>query len=248
MFRKKRDFRLYGERKSIPRRVFKAIAAILFIFIMYIFISSLFLTSVAAGSVSMEPALSTEDRILVTPLVFGPEVPFIASKLPAIRSPRRGEIVLVRPPYYSISSVGRLLEPVTGFFTGRRIRLDNSAGLDREESLLLRRVVAIPGDTIYLEGFIAYIKPNGGTEFISELDFPIRRYEPSIRPLPDGWTDSLPLAGNVPEIVLGDDEYYLISDNRSVSNDSRYWGPLSAKSIVGKVLLRYWPVRSIGVP
>lgn len=48
-------------------------------------------------------------------------------------------------------------------------------------------------------------------------------------------------AGNI-EFKLKDDEYFVLGDNRSFSFDSRGWGVLKGKEIVGLVRLRLWPL------
>jgi len=47
------------------------------------------------------------------------------------------------------------------------------------------------------------------------------------------------------EITLGEDEYFLLGDNSANSYDSRYWGPLPGKNIVGKLTRIYWPFSRI---
>lgn len=50
------------------------------------------------------------------------------------------------------------------------------------------------------------------------------------------------------EIVLGEDEYFVLGDNREVSQDSRYTsvGNVNRKNITGRVLLRIWPLSVLG--
>ena len=56
--------------------------------------------------------------------------------------------------------------------------------------------------------------------------------------------------------TLGDDEYFVLGDHRSVSVDSRYLpsmmeegpGPVKFKNIAGKVILRIWPLSKFGKP
>ncbi len=48
-------------------------------------------------------------------------------------------------------------------------------------------------------------------------------------------------------IILAQDEYYVLGDNNSASSDSRYWGPVKSKLIIGRAILRLWPPSSLGL-
>ena len=49
------------------------------------------------------------------------------------------------------------------------------------------------------------------------------------------------------EVVLGEGEFYVLGDNTRNSWDSRYWGPVPRKNIVGRVIALYWPPDRIRV-
>ena len=50
------------------------------------------------------------------------------------------------------------------------------------------------------------------------------------------------------KVTLGDDEYFVMGDNREVSLDSRTFGPVPLNSIIGEVLLRFYPFEQFGHP
>jgi signal peptidase I len=49
-------------------------------------------------------------------------------------------------------------------------------------------------------------------------------------------------------ILLGADECFVVSDDRSNTNDSRTWGPIPVKSVTGMLVFRYWPPARLGAP
>jgi len=49
------------------------------------------------------------------------------------------------------------------------------------------------------------------------------------------------------EIVLKDGEYYVLGDNSPHSSDSRIWGPVPQNLLVGRVLIRLWPLNKISL-
>ena len=100
--------------------------------------------------------------------------------------------------------------------------LDNCPG--PEEGDLVKRVIALPGQTIYSSGNSIYV--NG--RLLTEPYLP--RYDP-LGP---------PIASSQHPYRVPPGEFYVLGDNRADSCDSRYWGPLKGSSIIGKVVLTFW--------
>jgi signal peptidase I len=50
------------------------------------------------------------------------------------------------------------------------------------------------------------------------------------------------------KVKLGEDEYYVMGDNRGVSLDSRSFGPVPKDAIIGEVLIRFYPFSALGIP
>jgi signal peptidase I len=49
-------------------------------------------------------------------------------------------------------------------------------------------------------------------------------------------------------IVIPAGGYYMMGDNRGDSDDSRFWGPVAQKRIIGVAFFTYWPISRIGTP
>ena len=95
-----------------------------------------------------------------------------------------------------------------------------------ESDDLVKRVIALPGQTIYSAGGKVYV--NGRQLPESYLPSP----DPLGRPIPNA------SAQHPYRVPAGD--FYVLGDNRAVSCDSRYWGPVQGDTIVGKVVLLLW--------
>lgn len=96
---------------------------------------------------------------------------------------------------------------------------------------LVKRVIGLPGDRVVVGGgkitIYNHTHPNG--------------FDPDAT-LPYGKSTPIPFtAGNI-DLTLGPHQLYVCGDNRTVSEDSRAFGPINADQIVGKLVLRIWPL------
>lgn len=111
----------------------------------------------------------------------------------------------------------------------------------------VKRVIGLPGDTVSCVNDVVYI--NG--KVLDETKYIAPDYRQS---LVDkfGYFNKVPNADNTnvedfEEVKLGDDEYYIMGDNRPYSKDSRYVGPVKKSQIFAKKMLVLLPISDIGV-
>jgi signal peptidase I len=94
----------------------------------------------------------------------------------------------------------------------------------------VKRVIGVPGDTVKIDATNGTVEVDGTV--ITEPYISSPTYLCS-----DG-----SFGGETNTWVLTSDEYFVMGDNRSNSSDSRCWGPVPARDIIGKAALVYWPL------
>jgi signal peptidase I len=137
------------------------------------------------------------------------------------KDPKVGDVVVFHPP---------------------RGSEDNSCGVSRQEAQpcgrprggqrdenFIKRVVAGPGDRIAIQNGLVVL--NGRVQRA--------KY---VRPCEGGAECNFPQPITVPA-----DSYFMMGDNRGQSDDSRFWGPVPKKWIIGGAFATYWPPKRIGV-
>ncbi len=235
----------YRERTKRGRRLRRVALYLIGLFFTYMIATTVFLTSVRQDSNSMLPTVSAGDRLFVSPMLYGPRVRAFSWVLPGVSRPKRGDVVTLRPGYLHEASAGeRLANPLVRFVTVENVRLDDGAAWRSANQI--KRIVAMPGDTIRIERFVAYVRPEGENRFVSEFQLSEREYEITADPLPDGWKGDDPFGDAMPEMTLAEDQYFVLGDHRNQSVDSRHWGVVHERDFHGRVIFRYWPLRSLG--
>jgi signal peptidase I len=167
---------------------------------------------------SMEPTLAIGQRVLVNRIGmdFG--------------EPHVGEIAVFHPPEGA--------EQEECGPTPHVIKLGEapcSAPVPKESSVnFIKRVVAGPGDEIYIKEGHVYRKAAGKTQFVREKDSYIRSCGES------------PECSFPKPIKIPPGHWFMMGDNRGESDDSRFWGPVPTGWIIGQAVATYWPPDRIG--
>jgi signal peptidase I len=184
-------------------------------------------------SSSMEETLLVGDFLILSKLAYGPQIPFTPWRLPGYTSPERNDIAVFRPPH--------------------------DPDLD-----VVKRMVGAPGDTLLMRQKVLFI--NGErvdepyvrhSDFEGDVGHPWMRWQcgdpvalgpdisgayriPAEVPVGAEADECRPTRDNWGPIVVPEEHFFTIGDNRDDSVDSRHWGFLHADRLRGEALIIYY--------
>jgi signal peptidase I len=177
---------------------------------------------------SMLPTLWIGDHLFVNKLVYGARIPLTDWHLPALRAPRRGEVVV-----FAVAVEGDQTYPA-----------DRRRDLPRED--FVKRIIGLPGERIDIVDGVVFVngdpiasqrsgehfRDEAGRELeVQEIAIGDRHFEvlddPQLHPYPETF-------------VVEPGRYFMLGDNRDWSKDSREWGTVRRAEIVGPAFRLYW--------
>ena len=169
---------------------------------------------------SMEPTLAVGQRVLVNRI--GTH----------FSDPHVGEIAVFHPPQHAQQEVcGPLPHTIRPGGAACAEPEPKSSGVN-----FIKRIVAGPGDEIYIRDGHVFRKPAGKSSFKAESDHYIKGCEPGASEC------NFPTPIRIPA-----GHWFMMGDNRGESDDSRFWGPVPTGWIVGGAFATYWPPDRIGL-
>ena len=216
----------YELRMELYHKIFVVTSIIVAFFLVTSLFLHFILFPVLVRSTSMEPGIPADTAIFVTPLV---------------SKPSRGDVVLLKALEAQDRGLHKkFIDLLVGFVSLQHyFPFDNSPAVSGHSCV--RRVFAVPGDTIYMQDYMLYIKPAGASQYLTEYEVIEKEYEARIEAAPAGWDTELGVIGSMEPITLEKNEYFVLCDNRNSGVDSRMWGIISGDTIRGRVLLAYFP-------
>jgi signal peptidase I len=155
---------------------------------------------------SMEPNIHNNERLVVEKVSY------------RFHLPERGDIVVLKPPNWQPLQLDQRI--IAWFCTV--LPLDCARDIPDP---LIKRVIALPGETIEIRDGHVYI--NG--QLLDEPYLQQATY------------------GTLSPRVISPDHVFVMGDNRGASNDSRSFGEVALSSIIGRAWLRYWPAADVGI-
>lgn len=150
---------------------------------------------------SMIPTFKVGDRIFVNKFLYGAKIPLTGLNLPAVRQPKRGDIIVFISP-------------------------------ETPKKDFVKRLIATSGE---------HVEIRDGKIFVEGKQIE----EASIRSNYYYNGGDYGKEGQIVEVPK--DSYFALGDNSASSRDSRYWGFVPKKNLLGKVIFIYWPLHRMKV-
>jgi signal peptidase I len=158
-------------------------------------------------SASMVPTLEVGDYILVNKFTYGIRLPVLRTKVLSLSEPERGDVMVFFPPHMN-------------------------------DTYYIKRVVGLPGDEIsyrnkrlFVNGKLLEVEP------VAEFNDGKSQYSLGLETLGEAthlYQDNQMRPGRDFSVVVKPGHYFMMGDNRDNSADSRSWGQVPEKDIVGK--------------
>lgn len=189
----------------------------------FIFIEGTLVQARVIPSGSMENTILIGDHLMVSRFGYDAGIPFTDDQVTLWRNPKRQQVIVFAAP--------------------------PGEGSNQD---LIKRVIGVPGDSIQIRHGAVFVNgqplhepyilrdPDDGNSFVE--NFPPDGTELFDGRLNAGWASTLPRYVVNGQLRVPPDHYFVMGDNRGDSYDSRYWGFVPRKNIIGTPLFIYMSI------
>lgn len=210
-------------RKTAGESAREWIKSIAIALVLWFFLRALLVEAFRIPSGSMENTLLIGDFLFVNKALYGAEIPIVHTRLPAIREPQRGDIVIFESP---VERGQNVVKRVVGM-PGDTLRMEDNTlyvnGATWEEPYVIRSDASADHEDPRMRAW--------------QVRYLVGRETRGYRPTLQNWGP----------IAVPADSFMVMGDNRDNSYDSRYWGFLGRDRISGRPLLIYYSFDRTGV-
>jgi signal peptidase I len=185
--------------------------------LLFFFLRTFFVEAFKIPSGSMERTLLVGDFLLVNKLAYGAEVPFTHRRLPKLREPQDGDVIVFEWP-----------EDPTKNFVKRLVGLPGDT-LEMRDGKLMRN------GRMLNEPYVLHTDPDmdpAPEDFRWQRDYVVKTANATVgyHPSRNNWGPLVVPTGN----------YFVLGDNRDNSLDSRYWGFVADSLVKGRPFVIYY--------
>jgi signal peptidase I len=198
-----------------PNSMMEWVKSLAVAFVLFIVLRSFVVQTFVITSGSMEETLLVGDMLVVNRAAIGSRIPFTNLRLPGYSAPRRGDVIVFDPHH-------------------------------EEDMKLVKRLIGLPGDTLRMADRVLYVngvaqqEPYVKHSSQSDETHPWMSWQWEVLASGVDSASYAPTRDNWGPIVIPEDRYFMLGDNRETSLDSRYWGLLERWRLEGRAVFIYY--------
>jgi signal peptidase I len=182
---------------------------------LFLFLRTFLVQTFVITSGSMEETLLVGDMLLVNRLAIGSQIPGTSVRIPGYSRPGRFDVLVFDPPH----------EP---------------------DLMLIKRLIGLPGDTVQMRDRVLYVngemveEPYAVHSDVGDEVHPWMEWQRDFLPPGADPRTYAPTRDNWGPLLIPEDRYFMLGDNREKSLDSRYWGLLEGWRLEGRAVFTYY--------
>lgn len=218
--------------RSFLRRAWEQVGTILLAVVIALGIRAFVIEPFRIPSGSMLPTLLIGDHLFVNKFLYGAAIPFTDVRLPAIRDPERGDVVV-----FAVARDGERILPA-----------DQNPDLPRDD--FVKRIVGLPGDRVEMRDGVVFVngetvaQEDTGAIFVDEHRRKLKIEKELLAGCDHMILEDPMMRGLAHEdmrpLVVPPGRYFFLGDNRGYSRDSRDWGTVRREELKGPAFILYW--------